>query len=91
MSAEATKNAPPPPPKSVLKSREVRAKEQKKPWPIGIFTTLGVMIILSGALMAVTLGGKLSMILYMIGMAIFLYGMGTQIVRLALRIWREGR
>lgn len=77
------------PVKSVLKGSSVKTKRQKMAWSSGLFMFLGILFIISGGLISVTVGSKIGKITFMIGLAIFVLALLIKTINLAMLIYNE--
>jgi hypothetical protein len=81
----------PTPVKTVLRGNNVTVKRPKKKWTAGMFMVLGILMIISGGMISVTVGSIVAKIGFMIGLAIFTLALLVRTIDLAMRIYYEGR
>lgn len=79
------------PVKTVLRSRSVKTKRPKKKWTSGVFMVIGILMLISGGMVSVTVGSIVAKIGFMIGLAIFTLALLIKTTHLAMRIYYEGR
>lgn len=79
------------PVKTVLRGSSVKTKRPKRKWTSGMFMLIGILFIVSGGLVSVTVGSVLFKIVFMFGLGIFTLALLVRIIDLAMRIYYEGR
>lgn len=78
-------------PRTVLKGTGVKTKRKKMRWSSGMFMVIGIMMLVSGMMVTMTLGARPFMVLCMAGLAVFTIALFVKITDLAMRIYYEGR
>ncbi len=84
-----TKNDEFTPVKSVLKGVSVKTKRPKRAWTSGMFMIFGILMIVSGGLISVTVGSILAKVAFMAGLAIFTLALLIKTINLAMLIYYE--
>lgn len=77
------------PVKSVLKGSSVKTKRPKRAWTSGMFMIFGILMIISGGLISVTVGSILAKIAFMVGLAVFTLALFIKTINLAMLIYYE--
>ncbi len=79
----------PAPSDSVLGSGRAKKVVGKKYWSGGGFMWIGFSIIISGALMSITIGGNFARACILLGLALFLTGLAIDSAVTIIKLFRE--
>jgi uncharacterized membrane protein (DUF485 family) len=79
------------PERTVLRGRGVKTKRAKMAWSSGVFMVIGILLLLSSGMIAITVGGVVARLGVLIGLGTFAMALLLKTYDLASRIYYEGR